>query len=384
MLPHHRPDERETLRFHLVKGHSVLQLGPRRVGKTWLVKRLGADLAAEGWAVMLCDVEGMSTELAFFEHLCTQIETASKLSGKATGRLRQVWDNLTTKDLSQGWEAALRTDWRAFATTLVRNLAAQGEPTVLIVDEIALFLLALHARDPEAARAFLYQLRALRQAYPSVRWLFTGSIGLDTVARRVELAGALVDLAIIPLEPFDETAAASFLAALAADREVMRPFRLEPEGARLLFDQLGWLAPFYLHHVAEQLRPTGPKGGPLGHPLATSADIAAAFTTLLKAEYRTYFAPWPEHLAKNFLPEETAQLRLILDICAETAAGELFDTLLARLAALPHGLTRPQLRERLDALVQGAFLLESDPEDRPRYRFRSGLLRRYWRRYEAA
>lgn len=156
---------------------------------------------------------------------------------------------------------------------------------------------------------------------------------------------------------------------------MQHPFALDDPGYRHLFDQLGWLAPFYLEHIAKQIRASSP-------PLASIADIDAAFAKLLTHDYRPYFASWPEHLDKNFPPEESAQLRLILDVCAETADGMLRDTLLARLGEAPHNLTLAVLRERLDALVQDDILLESDAEDRPRYRFRSGLLRRYWRRYE--
>lgn len=215
MLPlHYRPEERKTLRFHLEQGTSINQPGPRRIGKTWLLKKLAEDLRKAGWIVVLADVAGLSREAEFFQELCRQIEASAGLKGRAMGRLRQVLENLGTNDLTKGWQEALRTDWRAFARTLVETLAAQGDKTVLMVDEIALFVSALAQRDADAARIFLYQLRSLRQAHPQVRWLFTGSVGLDAVARRLGLGGALLGLEILPLEPFDEAAARSFLTHL--------------------------------------------------------------------------------------------------------------------------------------------------------------------------
>ena len=63
-----------------------------------------------------------------------------------------------------------------------------------------MFVADLMRHNAQRAKEFLYHLRSLQQAHPNVRWLFTGSIGLDAVvARRGNIAGALVDLHNFPL-----------------------------------------------------------------------------------------------------------------------------------------------------------------------------------------
>jgi hypothetical protein len=380
--PFERPTERTTLRFHLQKGRSILMLAPRRIGKTWLLQRLAEDLQKDGVAI-LCSAEGMTSEAQFLEALCKKIEDAAKIHGAAVGRLKQLWDNVRTQDLSQGWKKVLRTDWKAFASTLIARMAAQDQATVILVDELALFVLALQKRDPDAAHAFLYHLRALRQQHPKVRWVFTGSIGLDVVARRTEIEGALVDLQAFTLDPLSADEAAAFLDHLSSNGQIMHPFDLDADGMAHLAAELGWLAPYYIERVAHEMRLSGANTAS-GRPLATPGDLDAAFARLLAPDRRIYFATWREHLEKNFPPEEVAQLRLILDACAATAAGELLDTLQAMLSGPPHALSLPTLRDRLTALVNNAFLVEAAQDDRTRFRFRSGLLRRYWLRYEAA
>lgn len=150
LAPHQRPAERAELRWHLEQGHSLLMLAPRRVGKTWLLKRLVEDLRGT-WNVILCDVEGKSNEEEFLKHICHQIEVEADVKGKALGRLRHILDQFGSKDLSTGWQSALATDWRAFAATLVRRLSEDDRPTVLLIDEIALFVMNLQRRDPAAA-----------------------------------------------------------------------------------------------------------------------------------------------------------------------------------------------------------------------------------------
>ena len=238
-------------------------------------------------------------------------------------------------------------------------------------------------KDEAAAQKFLYGLRALAQRYPNVRWVFTGSIGLDTIARRGGIGGALNHLHVFPLEPFSPEAARSFLDDLSISGQLQRPFALDAAGFAHFARELGWLSPYYLAHIAQQVRASGP-AGPDGRGLASLPDVDAAFAAMLAPALRTHFVHWEEHLDKNFPHEEATSLRLVLDACAGRADGELIETLLARFGAPPVRLSRRALHDLLSVLVTDGYLTETAEGDRSRFRFRSGLLRRYWLRYHAA
>lgn len=379
-----RLNEREELRFHVQQGRSVLMLAPRRVGKTWLLKPLAADLRGQGWMTIECDVQGMGQETEFLRHLCCRIEEQGEFADKAKGRAKQFLNQLfASKEASGSWQQALsQMDWPSFAETLVRGLDGGEQDTLILVDELALFVKTLQDRDPTAAREFLYRLRALQQRYRKVRWLFTGSIGLDAIAKRGEIGGALVDLTLFPLKPFDRPAARAFLEHLSDTRQVFRPFRLDAAAFDHLVTELGWLAPYYLEEIAKALRPSGPANSD-GLPAATVPDVDAAFDALLEPVHRNRFVAWEEHLAKNFPPDEADALRNVLDACARRPDGERFDTLFSRLGAPPWSLGRRALRDRLDVLTADGYLTKTaaGEEEESRFRFRSGLLRRYWLRY---
>jgi len=378
-----RTPERRELLFHARQGRSVLMLAPRRVGKTWLMKRFAEDLRAQGWMAVLCDVEGMNEPADFLRHLCRQIEEQENSAGKLEGRAKQLLNQLFSRDFSEGWQVALgKMDWASFAETLVRGLDASNQDTVILVDELALFVVALLQRDPTAARDFLYGLRALMQRYPKVRWLFTGSIGLDTIAKREGIGGALIDLKLFPIEPFSREAARAFLDHLSSTGRVLRPFVLDPAAFTWFVAELGWLSPYYLEHIAQEIRPSGSPGMG-GQPSATVRDVDAAFTTMLDPQHRNYFVAWEEHIAKNFPAQEAEALRRVLDICAAQSTGERLDTLTARLGGPPDNLGRRALRDMLTVLAADGYLSEVPDGETSRYRFRSGLLRRYWLRYHA-
>jgi hypothetical protein len=372
-----RLEERAEIRRLLDLGHSLQMLAPRRVGKTWLMHRVAEDLRAEGWLTVFTDVEGVRTEDEFLRDLCRRIEEVVSIKDTVFTHLTHRLKHLG----STGWEgnpvnAIGRVDPKSFSEALVASLGARGGKTLVLVDEIALFVSGLLDQNEAATREFMYHLRKLRQAHPNVRWLLTGSIGLDVVARRARLQGALVDMDIFPLEPFGERAARTYLERQCADGAVRWPFELDDATFAQLARDLGWLAPFYLDLIANRIRPTGTPG-PNGRPQAVAADVDAAFDELLKPAYRGHFSTWEEHIDKNFPPDQSKALHAILAICCEAFDGETTATLQTRLATDFPTLRPRDLKDHLTALANDGFVHEADG----RWRFRSGLLRRYWLKY---
>src|SRR5882724_9481811 len=86
---HLRLDERAELKHLLVKGDSVLMLAPRRVGKTWIMRRIEEDMVATSWGVVFCDVEGLPDEDAFLRHVCQQIEMTENAKTRAISHVGQ-------------------------------------------------------------------------------------------------------------------------------------------------------------------------------------------------------------------------------------------------------------------------------------------------------
>ena len=373
---HHRIAERQELARLLEAGRSIQMPAPRRIGKTWLIGKLAEDLKAKGWICVSIDLQGMRTEQQFFRTLCQEIEKSQDLHRSALAHLlakfrHHIKDGAGAASLLQLLTQGV--DPRAFSESLIKSLDGHGKKTVVLIDEISLFVQELAKSDAGAARAFLYHLRNLREANRNVRWLFTGSIGLDVVAARFGLQGALVDMDIFELRPFNLEEARAFVEELGEQRRLQTPFEFGGGAFEKFALELGWLAPYYLDLLTRTIRPTGPDARS-GLATATVADVEAAIEKLLLPLHRGYFATWSEHLEKNFPKDQTAQLQAILSMLCENADGEQVDTILARLSEPFPNVTRRELLNRLTDLASGGFLEKAAD----RWRFRSGLLRRYW------
>ena len=369
-----RENERRVLWGLFMEGRNVLMLAPRRVGKTQLLNKLLEEGQEKGYRTILLDVEGRREEKDFFHEFCSAIQeeigTGTVLLAAFTQRFRQA---VQGKDSFKDWrELLLHSDWTEFAHHLLGELDKEKEGNWLIlVDELPIFVLALlDSGGRDRVRDFLYGLRRLCQKFRNVRWLFTGSIGLDAVCRRESVEGALVDLELFELNPFPESIAGDFV------REILKGkgCRLEEDALCRLLKGLGWLAPYYLEKLADEACRHQDASG-----LIRASSSEGILDAMLALSHRTYWSIWREHLDKNFREPERTGLFRVLEAIAKSTEGATKDTLLA---ALPPGESPAEgtLRRLLDTLEADGYLHREEDQS-PRYRFRMELLRRWWLRY---
>ena len=372
-----RDQDSRRLWRHFENGRNVLMLAPRRIGKTVLLNRLKDESEDHGFHAVVLDVQGYREEKAFFQQLCAAIQEEIGLGrsivAELTNRLSQA---IHSVDGPADWRTLLlNTDWKIFAEHLLTQLESgkDGRRWLILVDEIPIFAKAL--LDSEGAAKvhdFLYTLRNLQLKHRHVLWLYTGSIGMDTIARRNGIEGALVDMEVESLEPFSPETASDFLAHIA--RKNNRTFRLEAIGA--ILERLGWLSPYYLEKMAETACDKAVSGQPIGVEIAHwAAD------SLLDLSKRTYWSTWREHLDKNFQEPERTHLFSILGCMAQTHDGATVNTLLSVLNKGASTVSASELHGFLNTLEADGYL--SADANRSRFYFRMNLLREWWLRYVA-
>lgn len=368
-----RDADRAKIWRYFNKQQSLLMLAPRRIGKTELLHQLQQEAGDHDFRAVVCDVEGCSEEKQFFREICRAIEKkkgASALWSNLTARLgKLLHGNETAPTTWQQW--LVHMDYKDFAEALLEELNNDSNRWIVMVDEMPIFVLAL-LNDGERQRThdFLYWLRNLRQRYSNVLWLYTGSIGLDTVSRREDLEGAFNNMQPITLPPFAETEASEFLSILA-QRD---GFVLGDAGISHILQRLGWLSPYYLEKLVDEIILTGGN-----RDEACPEDIDRACEALLSRGKQLYWSAWREHLNNNFKEPERGLLYQVLETVAQDPSGADFDTLLGVLSRSNPGLTERQLRHALDVLESDGYLI-ADTE-RTRFRFLMDLLRLWWLRY---
>lgn len=372
-----RDAELEDLQAITEREH-VLLLAPRRVGKTSLLHALAKRVDRDGSAIgVYASVAAATSESQFVQAILNAIYATKRgrklkrgFVARALGLGRGV---KSVKVAGSGVDLETRApSWQEDADRAFAAIVKSELPLLILIDELPVLVLALAKADTSGARvrAFLQWFRDLRQQIAGaskLRFVLSGSIGLDNVTRRHQLTETINDLRLWPLGPFQPAAAHEFLGHLAASYEI----ELGPELRTAVCGVAEWLIPYHLQVIFSELREQSKAMQP------TLALLNVTIETLL--DRRTYFSYWDERL-HDALGEPSASIaRAMLAICARDPAGATPDAMNQSIAAIvPDPLERARaFKWVVDVLSNDGYLVLQDS----RWRFRSGLLRRYWVRH---
>lgn len=357
----------------------LLLLAPRRVGKTSLMWRLKDDAAAHGFEASYMSGAEASDEAAFVQRLYEAVGELTawrgiwqRLSDSSVANLLRKIEKIDVGGFSVELGGDGREQWSILGEKLTRAIDQHEGKCLILVDELPVFVLSLLRQDSsgERARRFLTWFRGLRQRSGmagSLRWLLAGSIGLDTVAARLNLGDTINDLHIVHLGPFSREVADDLLKELARSYDL----ELVEEVRSHILRRVGWTIPFYLQLVFSELRRRCRKGQAAG-----IADVDLVFEDLLKPAKKAYFDYWRQRLEEELGKPDAEHALVLLNTIAVDENGASRSSLLQRLRELVSetGQRKDKLRYLLDVLESDGYIVQEGD----RFRFRSPLLREFW------
>ncbi|MFN8018147.1 MAG: hypothetical protein U0P45_08495 [Acidimicrobiales bacterium] len=175
-----------TLRSHLLAGESIVLTAEKRVGKTAVLAVLEAS-SGDDLLILRRDVEGIGSPKRLVEVLCNDLYPHLGAKTKAANRFNSLLERLGHTSIGPITLPAFEPkDWRVHLEELFAAVAEhlEGRPLALLWDE-APWMVEKVRRDTDwqTAADLLDELRAIRQRHPTIRFLFTGSIGFHHVLR---------------------------------------------------------------------------------------------------------------------------------------------------------------------------------------------------------
>jgi hypothetical protein len=357
--------------WELLRTSNLLLLAPRRVGKSSLLNRMNEEAGHRGYRSVYLSIPDAEDELDFIKRLVHSFQRAPWSSGG--------WGLAFRERLPKDLEVVVKTgllelkgknfDWRRPADDLEAILETGDSETLLLVDELPLLVGSIVKQDPGGGRAerLLLWLKRLREQYPP-RWFFAGSVGLDTVARRLKLSGTIHDLQPVELGAFTPETARSYLMARGQYCE----WAMSAQTIDAIMAAVEWPIPFYLNLVFEQLRlVVAERQSP------PSPELVETAVERLMQHGRTHFDHWDERLSKMLDDRMAQYCEMLLAMACHEATGVAIATIDLRLSReIADSRQRSEmLGELLDLLVSDGYLVREVSA----VRFRSALLRRYWK-----
>ena len=337
---------------------------------------MGQDSDTYGFTTIFIDVSDCTDELHFVQRLYGAI-LDNPLGDRLWGQIKGSWLGKTIGRVQKVGGAGFTLEfqpnsapWTRLGEELADALSKLDGRWLIQIDELPVFVLKLLNQDQPAERArvreFLYWMRRLRQEYAGIRWMLAGSIGLDTVTARLNIADSINDLRIEKLGAFDAPTADALLEALAAAHQV----DLSEAVRGYIVTRTGWPAPYYLQLIFHELRDLS--------RAVIEADVERAIEDLLGPHHRNYFDYWRQRLYDELGRPDADYAVTLLHNCCRALEGSTRSTLnLALAGAIADVPAREdKLRYLLDVMQNDGYLVETQN----RWRFRSPLLREYWLR----
>ncbi|MFT4926542.1 MAG: hypothetical protein ACI8WB_002640 [Phenylobacterium sp.] len=367
--------------WKVLQRQSVVLVAERRSGKTTILQKMAIQHSKND-LVIFRDVGAISQPIEFAKRVAQDIEsylsTMQKSAKRTNAFLKQFGG---TKILGFQLPEAIIPHWKDLLESVLSDLAENNDKNVVLLwDELPWMLQKIVKKHGEGvAMDLLDTLRGLRQTYPNLRMIYTGSIGLHHVTTALKNEGysnsPINDMHVINLPPLALNSAIQLVLELIKGEQLNCA---APQRIAQLIAELTDNMPYYIHHVIAELAMTSDE--------ITEVQVHATIQQALSASHDPWnLADYRTRLSSYYL-DQAPVAQCILDIFSE------FDTLtLAQLqqklqlvlpprgdiaTAITNGDNSP-LRDMIRVLRRDHYIIQ-DPTTAA-YRFQFQLIRRWWR-----
>lgn len=336
----------------------VLFLAPRRTGKTSVVLNLMEQASAQ---CVFLNLEKCNHPMLWIKSMAAKL---SEIQDESWLRLLKATGDFLPRLNSEILELK-EADWNQAAERLLKNLGKLNKPVWFLLDEFPSMVDLIAKKHGAAeAEAAVHWLRCWLQenTQSPVRFLLTGSIGLDNVLRRHRIRGPGNDLNRQFLLPLTANEGMELAQRLADSNGIPLNKTLASEYVQRLGPAI-W--PYFIQLFIHELQDAA----------ATphrQCDLNAVYNAVAHGSRNRYATNMWERLAEIFDGTMLNTARQVLKLAAATDNGLEYSALRSQVA----NLEEEDYGYVLDVLLHDGYLSES-PDGR--VHFFSHLLRDFWR-----
>lgn len=376
---HRAKDEKKVWRYIKRGGHLII-LAPRRVGKTSLLRELEKS-PEEGYVFLYAMVQSCESEHKFYKQVLEAlydsdfISNLKKFKKNATEHIHSALQRVEEINVGDGGITMSPSKKEITYKDLAKAIEELklDQKLIIVLDEYPDVLEKINNNEGhEAASEFLSNTRWLCQntnLTSMVQFIFTGSIGLDTLASRLNLSNLINDRDRVSLSELSNKEANEFIKFLV--KKHTSPMKLSDEIRAYLFQKVEWLMPYYIEILWERLEDHC-YDNDIIEPKEKDIDIA--FEELFSQTYRSNFNHWAERLsrfdklekqlAKQVLDKLSQKNQISFEECFNISQSKEFKSINGNYV--------------LDCLEHDGYIFEVESKI---FQFTSPILREWWNRY---
>lgn len=352
-------------------GSHLFMAAPRRVGKSAIMTFL-KDNPRENYCFILAVVESANSTEEFYRMVIEEVikSNAVGLLIKGKDGLGKYFKDISAKVSLFGVDIEIDADGKTTSfqeefENLLKKLGDLKEKIVIMLDEFpqAIENIKIHQNET-AAINFLQQNRKHRQSAASnIRFIYTGSIGLPMVVKKLTTSNIINDLNIVEVPPLSREEAIEMMIKILTHYEIS----INPEAITLTLDKIEWLIPFHIQLIIQELIDVNDE---LETQIIDNKMVEKAFDQLLKRRNNIYFDQYYERLENAYHGNEYDFVKAVL--CEIATQNELTERKIMNLAK------RTKITETYDSLIDSLIFDGYIHEHQKAFRFNSSILKLWW------
>ncbi|PSL50244.1 hypothetical protein CLV51_1011588 [Chitinophaga niastensis] len=266
-------------------------------------------------------------------------------------------------------EETVRDYYDEFQNFLTGYAMVEEIELVLLIDEFPQTIENIRKKDSEAALNFLQRKRELRIdpiISKKVRFIYTGSIGLNQTVSSIGATATINDLASIEVEPLSETEAMDLFNTLLTDNN-----RTIDNSAKVaLKEVLQWYIPFHIQLIVQEIIQATNK-----HSEVTGKIVEKAIEELLSLKHKNHFDHYYSRLRTHFKDDAFKYADMLLKDLAEKHTLNKKDTLELAVKYKQEA----DYRKIIENLMYDGYIHFNTTQGV--YLFNSPILKRWWERF---
>lgn len=355
-----------------LKSQSVLLGAERRMGKTCVIKKMGAE-SPEGMITIYRDLENIHSPEEFVSAVLSDVINYLGRFQKTAARALEFLGQFSGHKIGSAQIPKIAAaHWKALLNSIFQDLSEhKSHFAVLFWDEFPSMIKNIKDRcSPQIAMEILDALRALRQTHKELRMVYTGSIGLHNIIKSLKKTGytntPINDMLIVSLPPL-RLADGIDLAARLLEGEGYE-VDLQGEIARTIANQVDCI-PYYIHHVISQIKTKRT-------PLTREGICQLVQECILDGQNPWSLQHYLERIDGYYDPQDHEMIRTILDVLSLQEKGISFDELFNLVKSQIVTGDSEKARNSLTLLKQDHYLIQ---DKQGRYAFTYSIIKRWWK-----
>lgn len=316
-----RTREVEQISESLSNGNNLQITAPRRVGKTSILWYL-LDNDVEKRNYVYVDTESINNDEEFYKKLLSEVlknediinskKLVKAFTEKSNTFLKKIKGiNILGSGIELNHEENGKNHYEELFNFLTGYAQSEDTELVLLVDEFPQTIENIKKRDKDEAVKFLQSNRELRinpKLEGKVKFIYTGSIGLNYTVAKIDATSTINDLHSIEIGPLKREEAIDLFTKLLEAKERTT----NNKAIDYLLEKIQWFIPFHIQLIIQEVVNQTSKGAEI-----TIETIEASIKSIIDLRNQHHFDHYFSRLKSQFKGDEFKYADELLKIIAK-------------------------------------------------------------------